>query len=101
MDVAVDGTWVGYGVGVAGVPGGVSPVFAGVLDGVAPVVTGVDAGRGVPGGCPGRGPISNPHSVPALARSSKSPSCAALIAVAISPGPPTASIRHCIPSRSS
>ena len=44
MDVAVDGTWVGYGVGVPDVPVGVALVIAGVPVGVAPVVTGVDAG---------------------------------------------------------
>ena len=110
MEVAVDGTWVGYGVGV---PDGVTPVATGVPVGVAPVVTGVDAGvgastvavgacEGVPGGCRGGGPISSPHSAPALGLgSANSPSCAAVIAAAICPGPPSASIRHCIPARSS
>ena len=50
---------------------------------------------------PGTGPISNPHSAPALARFVKSPSCAAVIAAAIGPGPPRATKRHCISSRSS
>ena len=99
-------------MGVPGVPVGVAPVATGVPDGVGPVVTGVEtgvgasmvavgAGGGVPGGCPGGGPISNPHSAPALARFVKSPSCAAVIAAAIGPGPPRATKRHCIPSRSS
>ena len=134
MEVAVDSTWVGYGVGVpdvpggvapvvtgvpggvapvvTGVPGGVAPVVTGVPTGVAPVVTGVDAGvgaseiavgagGGVPGGCPGGGPISSPHSAPALARFVKSPSCAAVIAPAICPGPPNSAKRHCIPTCSS
>ena len=59
------------------------------------------AGVGVAGACPGSGPISSPHSSSALVRPVRSPSCAALIAAAISLGPPSASMRHCIPARSS
>ena len=44
MEVSVDGTCVGYGVGVPDVPVGVALVATGVPVGVAPVVTGVDAG---------------------------------------------------------
>ena len=55
----------------------------------------------VTGTCPGTGPMSSPQSAPAWARSVKFPSPAAIIASAISPGPPIWSKRHRIPSRSS
>ena len=66
----------------------------------------VDAGVGV-GDASLVGPRSDvpsrsrPQAAPALARFSKSPSPAALIASAISPGPPSWSRRHTVPSRSS
>ena len=44
--------------------------------------------------------MSIPQSAPAWARSVKFPSPAAIIASAISPGPPSWAKRHCIPSRS-
>ena len=65
------------------------------------VVGAVGAGGGVAVAWPGTGPISNSHSAPELTSSANSPSCAAIIAAAISPGPPSCSRRHCIPSRSS
>ena len=105
----VDGMFVGVGAGagvavvvvVVGILVGVDPGVVVVGAGVAASEVALDAGGGVPGGCPSGGPISNPHSAPALASSANSPSCAALIAVAIGPGPPSSAKRHCIPTRSS
>ena len=57
--VALDGAWVGDGVGVAGVLVGVTPVVVGVNAGVGAVVACVGAGVGsavgVSGACAGTG----------------------------------------------
>ena len=101
VGVAGAGVPVGDGVGVAGVPVGVAPVVTCVETGVGTSMVAVGAGGGVPGGCPGGGPISSSHSIPAWAISVTSPSWAAVITPAICPGPPKAAKRHCIPTRSS
>ena len=99
VDVAAGGSdaVVGVAVDVGGVIVAVGAVVGLVIAGVAAGV-----GVGVPGGGMGvgSGPMSSPHSVPATDRPVASPSCAAMIASAICPGPPSASMRHCHPARS-
>ena len=82
VDVAVAGTGVETGVG------GASTVAVG-------------AGGVLAGAWLGAGPMSSPHFAPALGRSVKCPSPAAIIAAAICLGPPSCSRRHCMSSRSS
>ena len=53
------------------------------------------------GGCPGAGPSSSPQLGPASARAVRSPSFAALMAAAISLGPPNSFRRQSVPARSS
>ena len=97
--VVVGAALVGTGVDVAVAGTGVETTVGASLG--ASLGASVGVGGGVADDWPGAGPMSSPQSAPALARSVKSPSPAAIIASAISPGPPSWSKRHCIPSRSS
>ena len=105
VGIDVDGMFVGVGAGigvaVVGILVGVDPRVVVVGAGVGPSVVSLGAVGEVPGGCPGGCPISSPHSAPPLAKFVNSPSCAAVIALAISAVPPSSAKRHCIPTRSS
>ena len=96
MPAGVDGVAVDVAAGGGDAVVGVAVDVGGV------VVAGVGAGVGVSGDGigVGSGPMFSPHSVPASDRLVASPSCAAMIAFAICPGPPSASMRHCHPARS-